>query len=170
MDSIAAASLLAKMRERVEEEVKGPLEARRRASFCDWCKSKQGPEALQFLRGMSWNVKACPCHLVSYCDVRCQARDWEAHSADCERLRGAEGEMPLLEEEAADLASIKLADEVKHLRNELAVCNRQYKFHGVMAFVVQHMDLARRNAALVERHREMTTKLANLVILSLIHI
>ena len=75
--------------------------------------------------------------------------------------------MPLLEKEAADLASIKLADEVKRLEKELAVCHLQYKFHGVMDVLVMYTDLARKNAALVERHRQSTAELAQKVIHSI---
>jgi hypothetical protein len=166
MDLSDAGELLSRLREKVEEEIKGPLDARHRASFCDWCKTKQGPEGLKFLRGMAWQVQACPCHLVSYCDARCQASDWVRHSDDCQMLRGADAEgMPLLEGEAADLASIKLADEVKRLRSELAAYDRQYKFHGVMDALVQHLDIARENAALIERHRRMMAKLAECVLI-----
>jgi hypothetical protein len=90
---------------------------------------------------------------------------------DCQKLRGADGEMPLLEEEPADLAyevntiglSIKLADEVKRLKSELAVCKRQYKFHGLMDTLVLHMNLARQNAALTDQHRETKARLKDRV-------
>jgi len=82
---------------------------------------------------------------------------------DCQKLRGADGEMPLLEEKPADLASSKLADEVKRLKSELAVCKRQYKFHGLMDTLVLHMNLARQNAALTDQHRETKARLKDRV-------
>ena len=94
---------------------------------------------------------------------RCQVNLWPAHSDDCQKLRGADGEMPLLEEKPADLASSKLADEVKRLKSELAVCKRQYKFHGLMDTLVLHMNLARQNAALTDQHRETKARLKDRV-------
>ena len=150
------AAILEKMRLMISEEGKGDLDPRLRASFCDWCVRRFPPEGLAKLRGSPWPTNACPCHLVSYCGIPCQASHWAAHSAICEQLRGADaesGEMPVLETGPADLASIHLAAQVKRLTAEVKLqkeelAARQHAFNGLMDLLVQHTDLATRNDAL----------------------
>jgi hypothetical protein len=160
-----ATALIKEMRKMISEDTKGPLEPRLRASFCDWCKTKQSPEGLALLHGMAWPTQACPCHLVSYCSATCQASHWAAHSFHCEKLRGCCGEMPNLEDGPADLPAINLAKEVKWLQAEVDEIRRRDSLVSVMEVITLYTNLAKRNADLEAVRRRMLANLDELVLI-----